>query len=517
MAQVFNNTQSLNFSPMAGALSNKITPPVLAPLSLKNSQSTPMGYVQVPSSNATNNAYGQTTSAPISSTISSNPSYTIPSNPTYAQSQTAVRGATTQIPTPAPVSTDYSTGATPTVQNSYQAPTQTTQGAPNSNLNGLYAQIVSALSNTQQSPYNQQATNAIGQLASSVPNNQALGQQAQDIANAAGQQISNIGKTGAQAEAGYLTTGTTPVAQGNAGVIAQTTAAEQQAVSQGANTQLQGIDKALTAQNQTQSGYNQAGGLALSGQGTAQSGLNQAGGLAQPVQISPGNALVNPLTGSESYSGLGGLTGLGIAQQNIKQGQAFQDEAANLSTTLQQIDTLTPTLTSFLDQAGINNENTPYFNQSLKTYLQQVKNPASVASANAMLADLKTYTAQVLGSSGLNPTEVSQTIASFDPSDLSPSQLESFISNLRNLGQIRLKPLQDSAAASYGANGSRGNAYQGQAASPSTQSAFSPDNANSLNSSTGNNQVIQGLIGSGINAVQGFEGLIKGIAGKLLN
>jgi len=127
-----------------------------------------------------------------------------------------------------------------------------------------------------------------------------------------------------------------------------------------------------------------------------------------------------------------------------------------------------------------------------------------------MMADVKTYTAQILGSSGLNPTEVSATVNSFDPSLLTGGQLTSFLSNLTNLGQIRLQPLQQTSASSYG--GQTG--YVGTPATPSTTSSVSPDNPQS--SVTNNNPVIQGLIGGGINAVGGIESLFNGLAGKLL-
>ena len=56
--------------------------------------------------------------------------------------------------------------------------------------------------------------------------NLELANRAQDIAATAGQQISNIGQQGAKGAAGYRTTGTSPVAEGNAAILAQTTAAQ---------------------------------------------------------------------------------------------------------------------------------------------------------------------------------------------------------------------------------------------------------------------------------------------------
>ncbi len=125
------------------------------------------------------------------------------------------------------------------------------------------------------------------QLANQVAPNQALAKNAQDIANRAGESIENVGRQGARSAAGYLTTGTSPVGEGNAAVLNQSTAAQQQAIAQGANMQLAGNAQGLTAQNQ------------------GQSALNQAAQLASPTQVPYSNQYVDPLTGQV----IGGDTG----------------------------------------------------------------------------------------------------------------------------------------------------------------------------------------------------------------
>jgi hypothetical protein len=94
----------------------------------------------------------------------------------------------------------------------------------------------------------------INQTVNSARGNAPIGQNAQNIANTAGAAITQVGQQGADAQAGYLTTGTTPVAEGNAAVIANNTANQEQAIASGANMKLAGNAQALTAENQQTAG-----------------------------------------------------------------------------------------------------------------------------------------------------------------------------------------------------------------------------------------------------------------------
>ncbi len=114
--------------------------------------------------------------------------------------------------------------------------------------------------------------------AGSIP----IAAQAQDIAKQFGQKYADIGQEGAQFQAGQLTTGTTPVGEGNAAVTARTTAAQQTALAQGQQAALQGIGYELTGQQQAQQAANAAAGQSLTSQGLQQTGLQNAGGLLQP-------------------------------------------------------------------------------------------------------------------------------------------------------------------------------------------------------------------------------------------
>lgn len=175
-----------------------------------------------------------------------------------AAQNTAVAGnaviPTVPAGTPAPV-----TAPAPNLQQP-TAPTST---------RGLFPDVLSSLAYGSATKNNELATNA------------------KKIADEASTRIADVGGQGARFQAGQLTTGTSPVAEGNAAVTAQTTAAQQQAIAQGAQVALTGNAQGITAQGQTQSA------------------LNSAAGLAQPYPTAYGQTSFDPATGQ--FSGGGSL------------------------------------------------------------------------------------------------------------------------------------------------------------------------------------------------------------------
>lgn len=256
-------------------------------------------------------------------------------------------------------------------------------------------------------------------------------------------------------------------------------------------------DKAISSQIANEQKQREIAGQALGAGVTAMT----------PVQVAPQNTYINPATGqvvaNPNYQN---LTNYAQAQQNIKIGQDAQSESARLNTTLNQLKTIEPTILNFMQQAGINPFDIQLMNSPMNSYKQFVDNPANATSFNAMMADVKTYTAQILGSSGLNPTEVSATINSFDPSSLSPVQLKAFLTNLDNLGQIRLKPLQETMNQAYGQNSSLG-AYAGQQAQVNPNNAVLQNN-NVVNPLTGEPMGVMGQLGAGT-ALQSSAGILQ--------
>ncbi len=247
----------------------------------------------------------------------------------------------------------------------------------------------------------------------------------------------------------------------------------------------------------------------------ATSALNTALGYTKPITMQYGQALVNPtnaqdISNGQGYSGVQGLTNLGIANTNIAQGQGYQRQAADLATTMNQIDQLTPALTSFMTANGLNSQDSPWINKSLNTYKSQNNNPANIASLNAMMGDLKTYTAQILGSSGLTPTEVGETMASFDVGNLTPAQISAYVSNLRNMGQMRLQPLQQASQSSYGANvGGQMTPYMGSIANPTSTMVAGPETTGTVLSKA--SPMTQTVLGTLMN----FPNEVIGLAGKI--
>lgn len=244
-------------------------------------------------------------------------------------------------------------------------------------------------------------------------------------------------------------------------------------------------------------------------------GLTSAAGLMSPMQVSPGTAVYSP-TG-EPIIGMGAAADNYAQWQNQKAaidtnaglGSEYQKQAADLSKTLSQIDSLSPRLVQFLTENKLNEQGLPLYNQPIGVFMSQA-NPAARTSANAMLAELKTYTAQVLGSSGLNPTEVSDTVNSFDFSQLSPSQMQVFVENLRAMAQSRLQPIQQTSAASYGANYNGAQPYMGNPADTSIPSVNTAMNPNAPT-----NPLAQAAVGIGIQSGDSILNFLKSVTGGI--
>lgn len=191
--------------------------------------STPISTVQSPKVNPQ--------PQPLAVAPTSTPTYTLPS------------GITTNDPNYSGVPSNSVAGMTGTV-------------------NGLFPTVTASLANRANTPNEQylEGLKRYGELS---------------------KEIADVGQKAAKAEAGYATTGTTPVAEGNAAVIARTQAAQQAALGQEQQAALTGA------------------GLGQSQQTLEQNALATAAGLAKPTPAAYGQTVFNPVTGE--YSGGGGL------------------------------------------------------------------------------------------------------------------------------------------------------------------------------------------------------------------
>lgn len=189
----------------------------------------------------------------------------------------------------------------------------------------------------------------------------------------------------------------------------------------------------------------------LAEQGQQTTAYNNAGGLASPgtstQQVSPGNAVLNS-QGNEIYSGIGGLTGLGIAQQNIKQGQGYAQQSADLGTALQGINTVGTLANQFLQNSGLNQSSSPFFNKQQNTTLGQLK-AGDISTYNEMVNQIQTYANQIFASTGMTPTDAGNLAKSISIDGMTAADLTGFLKNLDTLGQARKAILDTAANSSY--------------------------------------------------------------------
>ncbi len=190
------------------------------------------------------------------------------------------------------------------VTNQVASSTDTLQPLP---IIGTNAPVV----NTQNQPVNY--SGLISNVSNLAQGNLPIGQSARELAEKYGQKIADVGQQGANYQAGALTTGTTPVGEGNAAINAQATAAKETALATGLSAALQGTGQQLTAQNQ------------------AVGGLGTAAGLAAPIQVPYSAQLVNPATG-ESYGGTSGTLNDAVnnVAQQLQSGTIGYDDAKAL-------------------------------------------------------------------------------------------------------------------------------------------------------------------------------------------
>ncbi len=559
MAQVFSSIKA----PANVALSNKINPSPLSPL--KSSSGASGSWTPNKPSIFQTNQFSKLGSAagqlggkalswlagqPLGNSSSPTPTITSPTNyPSGTSTQSTPSGS---IPTAAPVATTPTKPASTGYSNPFMAGGGNTQAPPPTNNTPVNIDYSS-----QESPFQKTARNLAEQQQGNATSNAAasglLGI-AQNGSNDVRQATSNIkGLQQTQTEIANNPNIASEVASGRG----QALTGQIQAAQTGLSNALQGQGQQITAGQS-------AGNLGLTGQSNQITAQGTAGNLTAPVagaaffgsptsgglvggQTGAGGATGNALIDSSvqaalnkfkaggnindarsSLSSLGqpalnafdqavnggnyNPTALGAAsQQNAAQGSQYQGKAADLNTNLTQMKNVTAPVLSLLQKGDLNQQDVPAFNGSVNEYASQFLNPSNQASLKAGIAELKTYVSNILGTGGdLTPTAVTQMVSSFDPGNFTRKQLSDFLDNLNNYGQARLQGFQQSSQGSYGGN----IGFSGSAATPSGEATVSPNNPTSAVTAT--NPVAQGLIGGGMQALGGIEGMIAGIAGKVL-
>lgn len=270
----------------------------------------------------------------------------------------------------------------------------------------------------------------VGGAVTAAKGNEAIGQRAADIAAQYGKQISDIGQKGAGLTAGQLTTGTSPVAEGNAAITAQTIAAQQQAAATGEQAALAGTGQQLTANQNTATALNTAAGLtpeALRYGGAAGGTLNPLNNL-DSIATQVINGQISPAQAKAMGGGIstweGALNQALLAknpQYNEAQVQgkyeATQGAAGTQAGTvqaytsaLQQGQNLQSQLTSLITTFGLNPTDINKANQGLQVIANNVSDPRYKILQNYVNDIANTY-AQVLTPPGGSATDTTRGIA----------------------------------------------------------------------------------------------------------
>lgn len=416
------------------------------------------------------------TSAPLSShQVSTAPDGTTTSKVTYASpDQSVTSGGTSQTAqSTAPQTGNVNPGALTGVQYGSNS-----GGNP-------YTAPLAAISQAGSAPGQQYTAQTAQYGAGNIP----IGQNAADIAANYGAQIANVGNKGAQFESGQLTTGTTPVAEGNAAITAQTTAAQQQALAQGESAALQGTGQQLTAQQQAEAAANAAAGQAYTGQGLVQGGLNQAASLAQPQLGSIGQVPYSPLnlsqgsplgapggTAADAAKVAGQFQGAQAAAAAPGQAQASNIQTAgttgtqiaasgltdavhdyqNLTQVNSAADANAANVQKILDATGLNSSNSNDYTKAINSLSGRLGN-AQVTALNTAITELQNTYSQLLNSGGTTPTgSEAQALAVLNPAS-SAAQINAAITQLQTAATNKLTAASQKAQnyqASLGGTGS---------------------------------------------------------------
>ena len=362
---------------------------------------------------------GSFSSAPIAATAPQPSAGLVSSQPTSYQSQSY----TAPQPTP-----------------SYTPPAATTQTQPPTGTRGLFSNVVSSLANRGTTP-NQQAQDYTAQAAQYGAGAIPIAEQARDIANQFGQKYAEVGQAGARFRAGQLTTGTSPVAEGNAAVTAQSTAAQQTALAQGQQAALQGIGYQLTGQQQAQQAANAAAGQAYTGQGLEQQALQQAGSLSQPSQNFP--FVFDPTTSSYTAPGVGGAgIGAGLTGNPATDAQTFAQQVINhqipYADAVRSLGYAGPTAEAALQQAIVQGGgNLTQLQAQTGVQTSQEAQVQGYKSALQQGQNLQSQLTDLITTFGLNPNDLNaaniaiQKIAT-NISDPRYQQLSNYINDIAN-------------------------------------------------------------------------------------
>jgi len=161
--------------------------------------------------------------------------------------------------------------------------------------------------------------------------NKAIGENARQISADYGKEIAQVGKLGAGAVAGNLSTGSNIVGSGNAAIASQSASARMQALSQAQQAALQGTGQQLTATGQLTNSLTQGLGAQQAQQSAGITGMAQAGQLSQPNPAAYGQTVFDPTTGQYTNNNMDPQTQAGnLAQQVMSGAMTYEQALASL-------------------------------------------------------------------------------------------------------------------------------------------------------------------------------------------
>jgi hypothetical protein len=416
----------------------------------------------------------------------------------------------------APASTPVNSGigATTNVGSTPQTGTKGLLSAPTKNARGGIAKA-GASKGTSTNPSSTGYAGYVGQIGEAAKASEAqrklqqqlqnesmankqIGENAADISKMYGDQIQQLYKAGAGAEAGWKSNPLSAVGSGNAAIAAQSVGSQIQGLAAGQQAALQGTGQQLTGQAQTQTGLNQALGSANTQQQLQLSGLGTAAGYAQPSPAAYGQSVFNPLTGQyEGNSGLppetmaqyaqmaangqysaipGSITSnpvlsaqLNAAAQQINPaynpiasqaqgatqaaniqtlGTAGASSAAGLTQQMSQLQSSANgaeanfnLLTNIAQQGGVNNFDQPALNQIEQNVKKGLIGDDAVIQFRSIIQTVRSQYASIIGG-GTPSVEALQEAQQIIPDNVSINSLKNLGVNLRADAQNRIAGIQ---------------------------------------------------------------------------
>ncbi len=381
-----------------------------------------------------------------------------------------------------------------------------------------YPGLIGSLASNAQAQSPMAATAGKGLL--KAPNqNSELGQRAEDIRTEFGGKIGEIGRLGAGATAGDLSTGSNVVGSGNAAIASQSASSRMQALAADEGQQLAAIDRQLSAQGQGQDALVSAGSLGNTAQGQLQSGLTSAAGFAQPQVSAVGQTSFNPLN-AEFAGGAGGISpdimqqyaqmaatgqvsaipstitsnpvlnaqlnaaakainpnynpilsaAQGSAQASNLQSQTTASTEANqavyqqglgdlykIGSQLQNVDELGNMLLKTAKGGEVNPFEPTFANQTIAAFKSQLSNPDQIRF-NSNLATFQAAAQALLASGGgSTPTDVGNKINGIANGTLSLGALKALVDQAKQEGQVRYNSQKAIVDGAFGALNSGGN------------------------------------------------------------